>query len=89
VKANPERMRAGLEEMDSMVDVLEWRLDKTEVMDLEANPVATEDIHNGLVELGFDVISVKQMSTARRSPEGTTSITLPLFLITLPRTEKS
>jgi hypothetical protein len=23
VKANPERMRAGLEEMDSMVDVLE------------------------------------------------------------------
>jgi hypothetical protein len=42
------------------------------------------------VELGLDVISVKQMSTARRSPaEGTTAINLPLFLITLPRTAKS
>jgi hypothetical protein len=29
-----------------------------------------EDIHDGLVELGFDVIIVKQMSTARRPPEG-------------------
>jgi hypothetical protein len=42
-----------------------------------------------LVDLGFEVISVRQMSTARRSPEGTTSITPPLFLVTLPRTTKS
>jgi hypothetical protein len=48
-----------------------------------------EDIANGLVELGFDVISVRQMSTAHRSPEGSTSIALPLFLVTLPRTAKS
>jgi hypothetical protein len=39
--------------------------------------------------LGFDVISIKQMSTARRSPEGTTSITLPFFLVTLLRVAKS
>jgi hypothetical protein len=38
----------------------------------------------------FDVISVKQMSSARRAPtEGATTINLPLFLITLPRTAKS
>jgi hypothetical protein len=46
----------------------------------ENTPV--EDITKGLVELGFDVISVKQM-------EGTTHITLPLFLVSLPRTTKS
>jgi hypothetical protein len=44
---------------------------------------------DGTVGLGFEVISVKQMSTARRSPEGTTSINLPLFLLSLPRTTKS
>jgi hypothetical protein len=39
-----------------------------------------EDISDGLVNLGFDVISVKQMSTSRRSPtEGTT----------IPRTSKT
>jgi hypothetical protein len=27
-----------------------------------------EDIHDGLVDLSFDVISVKQMSTTRQSP---------------------
>jgi hypothetical protein len=47
-----------------------------------------EDIAEGLVDLGLDVISVKQMSTDRRSPEGT-PIILPLFLVTLPRTIKS
>jgi hypothetical protein len=54
-------------------------------------PIKTpaEDIADGLLDLGFDVISVRQMSTARRSPEGSTSITLPLFLVTLPRTAKS
>jgi hypothetical protein len=51
--------------------------------------IPAENIVEGLVNLGFDVISFKQMSTARRSPEGTTHITLPLFLVTLPRTTKS
>jgi hypothetical protein len=41
------------------------------------------------VDLGFDVVSVKQMSSARRSPDGSHPITLPLFLVTLPRTKKS
>jgi hypothetical protein len=50
---------------------------------------AAEDIAEGLVDIGFDVISVKQMSTARRSPDGSTNITLPLFLVTLPRNTKS
>jgi hypothetical protein len=48
-----------------------------------------EDIAEGLGDIGFDVISVKQMSSVRRSPEGPTNITLPLFLVTLPRTTKS
>jgi hypothetical protein len=54
-------------------------------------PVITpaEDRAEGQVDLGFDVISVKQMSTARSSSEGTTHIILPLFLVTLSRTTKS
>jgi hypothetical protein len=48
-----------------------------------------KDIAEGLVDLSFEVISVRQMSTTRWSSEGTTSITLPLFLIILPRTTKS
>jgi hypothetical protein len=48
-----------------------------------------EDMAEGLGDIGFDVISVKQMSSVRRSPEGPTNITLPLFLVTLPRTTKS
>jgi hypothetical protein len=48
-----------------------------------------EDIAERLVDIGFNVISVKQMSTARRSSDGSTNITLPLFLVTLPRTTKS
>jgi hypothetical protein len=48
-----------------------------------------EDISDALVSLGFDVISVKQMTATRRSfPEGSNTINLPLFLITLPRTTK-
>jgi hypothetical protein len=39
-----------------------------------------EDIAEGLVCLGFDVVSVKQMSPARRSLEGT-PVTFPLFLV--------
>jgi hypothetical protein len=53
------------------------------------NNTPAEDISDGLVSLGFNVISVKQMSATRRSPSyGSTTINLPLFLITLPRTTK-
>jgi hypothetical protein len=49
-----------------------------------------EDICDALVTLGFDVVSVKQMTTTRRSPpEVSKTINLPLFLVTLPRTAKS
>jgi hypothetical protein len=49
-----------------------------------------EDICDGLVSLGFDVVSVKQMTTTRRStPEEPKVTNLPLFLITLPRSAKS
>jgi hypothetical protein len=49
-----------------------------------------EDISDGLVSLDFDFISVKQMTTTRRTPpEGTSSVNIPLFLITLPRAAKS
>jgi hypothetical protein len=49
-----------------------------------------EDISDGLVSLGFDVISVKQMTTTRQTPsEGSPTTKLPLFLITLPKTPKS
>jgi hypothetical protein len=49
-----------------------------------------QDISDGLVSLVFDVIKVKQMTTNRRSPpEESKVITLPLFLITWPRTPKS
>jgi hypothetical protein len=49
-----------------------------------------QDISDGLVSLGFDVINVKQMTATRRTPtEGTNIANLPLFLITLPRTAKS
>jgi hypothetical protein len=49
-----------------------------------------QDISDGLVSLGFDVINVKQMTTTRQSPPVETKvISLPLFLMTLPRTPKS
>jgi hypothetical protein len=49
-----------------------------------------EDISDGLVSLGFDVVSVNQMTVTRRStPEESKIINLPLFLVTLPRTAKS
>jgi hypothetical protein len=49
-----------------------------------------EDICDGLVRLGFDVVKVKQMTTTRRSsPEEPRLSNLPLFLVTLPRTAKS
>jgi hypothetical protein len=49
-----------------------------------------EDICDGLVSLGFDVISVKQTTTTRRSPLEESKNNKPaLFLVTLPRTAKS
>jgi hypothetical protein len=45
----------------------------------------TEEIYVGLGEIGFDIISVKQMSTTRRS-QGSSSTNLPIFL---PSSEKS
>jgi hypothetical protein len=48
-----------------------------------------EDISDGLVSLGFDIISVKQMAATRWSPpEGSKTINLLLFLITLRRMAK-
>jgi hypothetical protein len=61
---------------------------KAVICHLPSNTPA-QDISDGLVDLGFDVISIKQMSSARRSPDSLNPIPLPLFLITLPRTEKS
>jgi hypothetical protein len=62
---------------------------KTVIRHLPVNMPA-EDISDGLVSVGFDVISVKQMTVTRRSPpEGSTIINFPLFLITLPRMAKS
>jgi hypothetical protein len=49
-----------------------------------------EYISDGLVSLGFHVISVKQMTATCQSPSyGSTTINLPLFLITLLRMAKS
>jgi hypothetical protein len=49
-----------------------------------------EDISDGLVSLGFDVINIKHTTATLRSfLEGSKTISLPLFLITLPRTAKS
>jgi hypothetical protein len=47
--------------------------------------IPAEVISDGLVVLSFDVVKVKQMTATRRStPEGSKTINLPLFLITLP-----
>jgi hypothetical protein len=51
--------------------------------------IPAKDIYDGAVDISFDVISIKQMSTVRRYLEGSTSVTVPLFLVTLPRTAKS
>jgi hypothetical protein len=62
---------------------------KAGILPLQFTTLA-EDISDGLVALGFDVISVKQMSATHRSPaEGTSTVNRPLFLITLPWTSKS
>jgi hypothetical protein len=49
-----------------------------------------EDISNGLQDLAFSNLSVKQITANRPSPEGgSDSINLPLFLVTLTRSPKS
>jgi hypothetical protein len=49
-----------------------------------------EDLSKGLQDLGFSVLSVKQMTASRPSPEGgSRTSNLPLFLITLTRNPKS
>jgi hypothetical protein len=50
--------------------------------------IPAEDIAKGMGDLGFEVVSVRQLSITRRSLEGT-PVALPLFLVTLPRTTKS
>jgi hypothetical protein len=48
-----------------------------------------EDISNALVELGFDIISVKQMTSRKNIRDAGTQVTnLPLFLVTLPPNRK-
>jgi hypothetical protein len=62
---------------------------KAVIRHLSSNTPA-ERIYEALVEVGFDAIGVKQMTTSRRPPsEDPAKGNLPLFLITLPRTEKS
>jgi hypothetical protein len=49
-----------------------------------------EDISDGLVSLGFEVASVKQMTaTSRPPPDESKIINLSLFPVNLPRTAKS
>jgi hypothetical protein len=60
---------------------------KAVIQHLSGNTQA-EEIYEGFMELGSDIISIKQMSTTCRS-QGSASTSLPLFIITLPRPEKS
>jgi hypothetical protein len=57
---------------------------KAVIRHLPSNTPA-EDIADGLMELGFDIVSVHQMTSSRGSPGAGTPALLPLFLITLPR----
>jgi hypothetical protein len=51
---------------------------------------SSEDITVALQELGYEVISFKQMTSKRPSPEGgATCISRALFLVTLARSQKS
>jgi hypothetical protein len=54
------------------------------------NNTSSEDITVPVQDLGYEVISVKQMTAKCPSPEGgVTLVSLPLFLITLVRNQKS
>jgi hypothetical protein len=45
-----------------------------------------EDVSHGFVELGFDILNVKQLSSKRAQADGGTQTTnIPLFLVTLKR----
>jgi hypothetical protein len=58
---------------------------KAVIKHLPSNTPA-EEIYEALVDLGLDVISVKQMAISRRSPsEDPGKSNLPLFFISLPR----
>jgi hypothetical protein len=62
---------------------------KAVVRQLPINTPA-EDIAISLQDLGFSIISVKRMTSSRPSTDAGTHLTnLPLFLITLDRSEKS
>jgi hypothetical protein len=62
---------------------------KAVIRHLPSNTPA-EEICEALVELGFDTISVRQMTSIRRSPsQDPEYANLYLYLVTLPRTEKS
>jgi hypothetical protein len=48
-----------------------------------------EDISNGLQDLGYSVLSMKQMTASQPSPEGDNyTFNLPLFLVTLAKDSK-
>jgi hypothetical protein len=60
------------------------------VIQLPPFTIPAEDISDGLVNIGFDVISDKQMPATRQSrAEETTTANIPIFFITLPGTSKS
>jgi hypothetical protein len=62
---------------------------KDVIRHLPTNTPAGE-IYEALVDLGFDIANVRQMTTSRWPPsEDPGKSNLSLFLITLPRTEKS
>jgi hypothetical protein len=62
---------------------------KAVIRQLPTNTLA-EDIASSLQDLGFSIMSVKQMTSSRPSAEtGTNPANLPLYLITLDRSEKS
>jgi hypothetical protein len=62
---------------------------KAAIRHLPSN-TSSEDITVALQELEYEVISVKQMTAKRPTPAGGVSlVSLPLFLITLVRNQKS
>jgi hypothetical protein len=50
---------------------------------------SSEAMTMALQKLGYEVISFKQMTAKRPSPTGDTLISLPFFLVTLVRNQKS
>jgi hypothetical protein len=53
------------------------------------NNTSSEDVTVALQELGYEVISVKQLTAKRPSPEGGVACISPrIFLVTLARSQK-